>query len=152
MMGEQPKQAALREVLEEVGLHVLDPGHLKELASRKDRHVETWYYRLHISSDSCVDPNSIEGLEYYNARLSELKNANAARARGALVDDKSRRVCVILTFNPDEPTLALIARRKRIPTEVTKDIAGEVVVGMRVEDLMIAGLPVFEEAEAQAKR
>ena len=76
----------------------------------------------------------------------------AAEAAAALGDDKSRRVCVILTFNLDEPTQALIAGRKRIPTEVTKDIAGEVVVGMRVEDLMIAGLPVFEEAEAQAKR
>jgi hypothetical protein len=46
---------------------------------------------------------------------------------------------VILTFKElDEPTLALIAGRKRIPTEETKDIAGEVVVGMRVTDLLNA--------------
>jgi hypothetical protein len=127
-IGEKPEEAAAREILEELGLHV-DPKNLKKIKIPEIREEDgkTWYYfLLDDISSTCVTPSSPQGK---HLRMS-------CAQRGKWRDNYKEKVCVFVTSPYNPATLQTIYARERLPTKATHDIAGVKIVGMRNEDLI----------------
>jgi hypothetical protein len=127
-IGEKPEEAAAREILEELGLHV-DPKNLKKIKIPEIREVDgkTWYYfLLDDISSTCVTPSSPQGK---HLRIS-------CAQKGKWRDNYKEKVCVFVTSPYNPATLQTIYARERLPTKATHDIAGVKIVGMRNEDLI----------------
>jgi hypothetical protein len=125
---ETPEQAAAREILEELGLHV-DPKKLQKIKIPEIREEDgkTWYYfLLDDISSTCVTPSSQQGK---HLRMS-------CAQRGKWRDNYNEKVCVFVTSPYNPATLQTIYARERLPTKATHDIAGVKIVGMRNEDLI----------------
>jgi hypothetical protein len=125
---ETPEEAAAREILEELGLHV-DPKKLQKIKIPEIREEDgkTWhYFLLDDISSTCVTPSSPQGK---HLRMS-------CAQRGKLRDNYKEKVCVFVTSPYNPATLQTIYARERLPTKATHDIAGVKIVGMRKEDLI----------------
>lgn len=133
---ESPKNAAIREVVEELGFHVVDPEKIVFIGSQTIevrnhdgtlRNVTTWhYFVLRDISSTCEVSTSDPAVTL----------RTACQQRAGWVDDFNQRVCVFVTCAPNDASVETIKARERLPTAVTGDCAGVVMMGMPTKDLI----------------
>ena len=116
--GEDKKKAVQREILEEIGLFV-DVSNITELEVKS--HVTYFYVKLE---------NSITPSEANSQQATEMVEM---AKMDKVDDDKTNKVCIIMTMTLNETTTNQIYGRKR---STSSDIAGETIAIIPLEKMI----------------